>query len=152
MLSLYSACLVVKQDAAISTRSPREASRGTGLARSPPRGSHRKPREVQTSRGQTTSMRRQQEALRAQASQGPAASTGKLSLNRTSNLSFSLPERREFFPSILRFACTSRGGPRESLSRALTSSRGITPSGLVRAQIQHTSDGVLALGGWVPAT
>src|SRR5664279_4536033 len=40
-LSLYSACLVVKQDAAISTGRP-EASRGAGLARSPSRGAHRK--------------------------------------------------------------------------------------------------------------
>src|SRR5664279_1703788 len=163
-LSLYSVRLVVKHDAAISTGSP-EASRGTGLARSPSHGAHRKASRGARSRDHlheesVANLARPgpreenslQEVVRAQASRGSAASMRKLSPNRTSNLSFSLPERREFLPSILRFVCASRGSPRESLSRALTSSRGITPSGLVRAQVQHTSDGVLALGGWDPAT
>src|SRR5664279_2713854 len=111
-------------------------------------------------------MRSRQEASRAHASRGPTASTRsqrkhhrarparKLSLARALNLSFlfSPPERREIFPLIPRFACTSRGDPREAISRALTTSRGSAPSGLVRAQIQHTSDGALALGGWVPTT
>src|SRR5664279_3013035 len=156
------------------TGSP-EASLGACLARSPPQGTQGKPREACASRDQlheepVTSLARhtprENNSTRSSSktlarpgpregrrtSRGSAAPTEKLSPNRTSNISVSLLERHEFLAPILRFACTSRGSPRESLSRALTSSRGITPSSLVRAQVQHTSDGVLALGGWDPAT
>src|SRR5664279_3930189 len=122
------------------TRSPQES-----LAR-------HAPREINSTRSPSQTLVRPGSREDKRASRGSAASTRKLSPNRTSNLCLSLLERREFLPPILRFACTSRGSTRESLSRALTSSRGITPSGLVRAQVQHTSDGVLALGGWDPAT
>src|SRR5664279_3196563 len=147
MLLLY-LCMpwLQEHDTVTSTRTLQKASR------------------ARASRGPSTSTSTHQKASRAHASRGPATSTRsqrehhrprparKLSLNCTSNLSFlfSLPERRELFPLIPRFACTSRRDPREAISRALTTSRAIAPSGLVRAQIQHTSDGAIALGGWVP--
>src|SRR5664279_5031702 len=113
MLLLYFACLCHKNRIQL-----------------PPRGANRKPREACAREARPVACHTR-EHHRAR----PAR---KLSLDRALNLSFlfSPPERHEIFPLIPHFACTSRGDPREAISRSLTTSRGIAPSGLVRAQIQ----------------